>query len=39
MYSVYDSVGKLVRTGFPTYIAALMYAQTFGNRGWRISKY
>lgn len=38
MYKVFDSVGKLVRTGFSTYMDALMYKTAFGNYGWYISK-
>lgn len=38
MYKVFDSVGKLVRAGFSTYMDALMYKETFGNNGWYISK-
>lgn len=38
IYKVYDSVGKLVRAGFPTYNAALTFIQVFGNRGWTIRK-
>ncbi len=36
MYRVFDSVGKLVRSGFPTYTDALMYKLSFGNSGWYI---
>lgn len=36
MYSIYDSMGKPVKTGFPSYIMALSYKWTYGNSGWYI---
>lgn len=38
MYKVFDSLGKLVRAGFPTYIDAMSYKFAFGNCGWYISR-
>ena len=37
MYKVFDSLGKLVRAGFSTYLDALNYKCVFGNSGWYIS--
>ena len=37
MYRVYDSLGKLVRTGFSSYIDAMSYKLAFGNDGWFIT--
>lgn len=36
MYKVYDSMGNLVRAGFPTYKQAYNYKLAFGNSGWTI---
>lgn len=36
MYEVYDSLGSLVRGGFPSYQAALQYKLTYGNSSWTI---
>lgn len=38
MWNVFDSVGKLVRSGFHSYLDALSYKLTYGNYGWYISR-
>lgn len=38
MYKVFDSLGKLVRGGFASYLDAMSYKFSFGNNGWYISR-
>ena len=37
-FKIFDSLGKLVRAGFPTYIDAMSYKFAFGNSLWYISR-
>jgi hypothetical protein len=39
MWKIFDSMGKLVRGGFQTYLDALHWKLTFAHYGCYISKY
>ena len=38
MYAVYDSCGKLVKSGFPNFMQAMNYMMTYGNTGWSVER-